>query len=284
MSETLSTKQIVFIGAGSMAEAIIRGLLHNEKVAARQILALNHSNLDQLRQLQSNYNIQVGTISDTAAETLRQADILILAMKPKDAGIALANLRNIVHEKQLIISIIAGLSLHTIKRLLQSNAPIVRTMPNTSCTIGMGSTGISFADEVTDQQQLIACEIFASIGQATIVKEELLDIVTGVSGCGPAYVYYLMEAMIAGGIQGGLNAEEARQLTIQTVLGAASMVTATGESPSTLRQKVTSPNGATQAALDTLNQYNFSSAVEKAVLRAAERSQELGEMIAAKHS
>src|SRR5690242_16911887 len=112
------------------------------------------------------------------------------------------------------------------------------------------------------------------------VPEAQLDILTGLSGCDPAYVYYLMEAMISGGIQGGLSADIAHQLTVQTVLGAASMVKNTAESPTLLRKKVTSPNGATQAALETMDRFRFAEGVEHAVLRAAERSRELGEMIA----
>jgi len=123
-------------------------------------------------------------------------------------------------------------------------------------------------------------EMFRSIGEVNIVGEELLDIVTGVSGSGPAYVYYLMEAMIRGGVEGGLTPETARQLTVQTVLGAAQMVKMTGEDPQMLRQKVTSPNGTTQAALETLDKSRVQEALVKAVLRAAERARELGDEIA----
>jgi pyrroline-5-carboxylate reductase len=281
MPDTLYTKRIVFLGAGSITEAIIRGLLKTEKILAHNVHALNRSNQEKLNQLQSQYNIQVGFIHELASDFIQNADIIVLAMKPKDAGQAIIELKQHLNMKQLLVSVIAGLSIGTIESLLEQPFPIVRTMPNTSCTIGLGSTGISFSSAVNLNQRKIAIEIFSSVGEVLEVNEAQLDIVTGVSGCGPAYVYYLMEAMISGGVLGGLTAEMARQLTVQTVLGAASMVKITEENPAALRKKVTSPNGATLAAIETMDRHSFSEGIEKAVLRASERAQELGEMIAA---
>jgi pyrroline-5-carboxylate reductase len=281
MPHILSTKKIIFIGAGSMAEAIIRGLLQKEKVNSTHILALNRSNQNKLNQLQSQYNIQVGSITELSSKLLQSADIIVLAMKPIDAAQAIIQLKHMLHSNQLLISLVAGLSIQTIEALLSLPFPIARTMPNTSCSIGLGSTGLTFSESTNINQQKLAIEIFASVGEVFVVEEAQIDILTGLSGCGPAYVYYLMEAMISGGIQGGLSAEMARDLTVQTVLGAASMVKATETAPAILRKNVTSPNGATQAALETMDQFHFSEGVEKAVLRASERANELGAMIAA---
>jgi pyrroline-5-carboxylate reductase len=280
MLEILNTKKIIFIGAGSMAEAIIRGLLLKEMLEPASILALNRSNQEQLNKLQAQYKIRVGSIGELAPETLQAADIVVLAVKPKDAAQAITKLQHTLRPHQLLISLIAGLSIQTIEALLQHPTPIARTMPNTSSSIGLGSTGITFSQSTQVDQQKLATDIFASVGEVFVVEEAQIDILTGVSGCGPAYVYYLMEAMIAGGIQGGLSAEMARDLTVQTVLGAASMVKATEINPAILRKNVTSPNGATQAGLETMDRYNFTEGVEKAVLRASERSNELGAMIA----
>jgi pyrroline-5-carboxylate reductase len=156
---------------------------------------------------------------------------------------------------------------------------IVRTMPNTSSTIGLGATGISFSSTVSNGQRLLAETMFQSIGLTAVVEEPLLDAVTGVSGSGPAYVYYLMEAMIEAGLSLGLSEEAARELTVQTVLGAAHMVKATNENPAELRRKVTSPNGTTQAAIETLDAHSFSQAVVRAIGRAAERAGEMGDEI-----
>jgi pyrroline-5-carboxylate reductase len=281
MPDNLSTKQIVFLGAGSMAEAIIRGLLQKEKVAARQIYAVNRSNTEKLQQLASRYRIQVGSMDGLSPEILHDANIIVLAMKPKDAAQAITRLKPFLNPEQLLISVIAGLSIGTMTSMLQQEFPIVRTMPNTSSTIGLGATGISFSLNTTAEQQKMAYDIFSSFGEVFIVEEAKLDILTGVSGCGPAYVYYLMEAIISGGIQGGLSEEMSRRLTVQTVLGAASMVKVTEEDPAILRKNVTSPNGATQAAIETMDRYQFTEGIEKAVLRGAERAQELGAMVAA---
>ncbi|MEX2460357.1 MAG: pyrroline-5-carboxylate reductase [Paenibacillaceae bacterium] len=281
MPTILNTKKVVFIGAGSMAEAIIRGLLQKEKIEPSSILALNRSNQDKLNLLKDQYKIHVGSIGELAPETLQAADIVVLAMKPKDAAQAITLLQHILLPNQLLISLIAGLSIQTIEALLQHPFPIARTMPNTSSSIGSGSTGITFSESTHPDQQKLAIEIFGSVGEVFVVEEAQLDILTGVSGCGPAYVYYLMEAMITGGIQGGLSAEMARDLTVQTVLGAALMVKATESDPAILRRNVTSPNGATQAALETMDRYNFTEGVTNAVLRASERANELGAMIAA---
>jgi pyrroline-5-carboxylate reductase len=153
-------------------------------------------------------------------------------------------------------------------------------MPNTSSNIGLGATGISFSSDVSESQRKAALDIFSSVGIVCAVEESRLDIITGVSGSGPAYVYYLIESMVKAGMEGGLTADQARDLTIQTVLGAAQMVKMTKEEPEILRKKVTSPGGTTEAAIAKLDEYAYSEAVQKAVLRAAERAGELGIMLA----
>lgn len=280
MSDSLRSQSLVFIGAGSMAEAIVRGLIEQNKALPDHITLHNRNNTERLSRLNSRYGVQVVSDHDLKKESIRNADILVLAMKPKDIGSALAQIREDVNEQQFIVSVAAGVSIATIERLLERRVPIARTMPNTSSTIGLGATGISFSDNIKPEQKALAVEIFESIGIVSEVAEPLLDTVTGVSGSGPAYIYFMMEAMIAGGMKGGLSKEEAHKLTVQTVLGAAQMVKLTGEDPAELRTKVTSPNGTTQAALDLLRSCSFPEAVEKAVLRAAERAREIGAAIA----
>jgi pyrroline-5-carboxylate reductase len=277
MSYTLSDSKITFVGAGSMAEAIVRGLVSVQPDSAANVYVTNRSNTAQLEKLHELYGVQYVTDPADKNKVVQNADIVILAFKPKDAVEGLIGLKSYLRKEQLIVSVIAGLSMATIEAILGvSGQPIVRTMPNTSSTIGLGATGLSFSAAVTEEQRQLALEMFETTGIVSVVKESLLDIVTGVSGSGPAYIYYMMEAMIAGGVQGGLSPEEARRLTVQTVLGAAQMVETTGEDPADLRRKVTSPNGTTQAALEKLASYEFETAVSQAVLRAAERASEIG--------
>lgn len=225
MSNTLASINIAFIGAGSMAEAVIRGLIDKGGVQGERIFVANRSNAARLQELQQTYGIRYTQDEAAKEQAIRQADVVVIAFKPKDAAEGVRLLRGLLNERQLLVSVIAGLSIETISGLLENpRMPVVRTMPNTSSTIGLGATGISFSAAVNAEQRQIATDMFRSTGIVSIVDEPLLDTVTGLSGSGPAYIYFMMEAMIEGGVQGGLNREEARRLTVQTVLGAARMV------------------------------------------------------------
>lgn len=275
-NQSLTASKICFYGAGSMAEAIVRGLIHKQVASPDHIAMLNRSSQERLVYLSDRYGVMTGNHEESKRLYLQGASIIVLAMKPKDAGEALTQLGPLLQEGQLIISMVAGLSIATIQALLGVNAPIARTMPNTSCSIGQGATGISFSEEVTEAERAQTLSMFEAVGTVSVIPEEQMEILTGISGCGPAYIYYMMEAMIAAGIDGGLTPEQARDLTVQTVLGAACMMTETGEEPSKLRADITSPNGSTQAALEVLNQGRFLELVQAAVHRATERSHEMG--------
>lgn len=279
---SLATAQITFLGAGSMAEAIIRGIIAQNKVSPDQIFAINNSNEQRLDELHTLYGIHTSSMKgnlELAHQRIQQADIVVLAMKPKDAASGLAAVQHILTDDQLLVSVIAGISITTLHAILGRPLPIVRTMPNTPSSIGMGSTGMCFSEQVEESQRLIAREMFEAIGQVVVVEESKIDLVTGLSGSGPAYVYYFIEALIQGGVQGGLDPETAKQLAVQTVIGAAGMVRTTGEDPAELRRKVTSPNGTTQAALEFMDQHQFLDTVAGAVRRSAERAQEIGEQL-----
>ncbi|WNR42395.1 pyrroline-5-carboxylate reductase [Paenibacillus roseipurpureus] len=280
LSITLSQAKIAFVGAGSMAEAIVRGLIQTEVANPQHIYMMNRANQDRLAFLRSEYGLHASCDPATKEAYLREADVVVLCMKPKDVESAFAELQPMLHEKQLLISVIAGLSIEKAERLLQVGLPIVRTMPNTSSTIGLGATGMSFSSKVNDTFKQLAIQMFEAVGTVTIIEEDKLEVLTGVSGSGPAYVYYFMEALIKAGIEGGLTEEDARQLTLQTVLGAAHMVKITKEDPAELRRKVTSPNGATQASIEALDRFKFTEAVAQAVFHSAARAKEMGEQIA----
>ncbi|WP_138751001.1 pyrroline-5-carboxylate reductase [Paenibacillus sinopodophylli] len=276
---SLDSLQLCFYGAGSMAEAIVRGIINKELVQASRVSMLNRQNADRLTELNDRYGIQTILQGKENEAYLREADILFLAMKPKDAAEAIASIKHLISPNQLVISVIAGLSIQAIEKLLGDQVAVVRAMPNTSSTIGLGATGISYSDKVSKQQQLLTEAIFNSVGISTVVDESLQQAVTGVSGSGPAYVYYFMESMIESAISLGFSEEAAKELVVQTVLGAAEMVRHTGEEPAELRRKVTSPNGTTQAALELMAENDFAGTIQKGVHRSAERAGELGAAI-----
>ncbi|SFS61542.1 pyrroline-5-carboxylate reductase [Paenibacillus sp. BC26] len=276
VSTAIGSLKMCFYGAGSIAEAMVRGLLDRGLTEPGRISMMNRQNAARMEELAARYGVNTSSLDAEKAVMLQEADIVFLMMKPKDAAEAISQVRDLLHPGQLVISVIAGMTIRTLETLLGKPMPIVRTMPNTSSTIGLGATGISFSASVSGNQRDLAETMFQAVGLTAVVEEKLLEVVTGLSGSGPAYVYYLMEAMIVAGSELGLTEEAARELTVQTVLGAAHMVKATGENPADLRRKVTSPNGTTQAAIEKLDANHFSQAVISAIARAAERAAEMG--------
>lgn len=272
----IASMQICFYGAGSMAEAIARGLIHEKLVAPTKISMLNRSNADRLNELQERYGVQTVLQGSSNEAYLREADIIFLAMKPKDAAEAITAIAPLLSSNQLIVSVIAGLSIASLEKLIGPKQPIVRTMPNTSSTIGLGATGISYSKHVSSQQRLVTEAMFQSIGMNAVVDESLQNAIVGVSGSGPAYVYFVMEAMLKAAGDLGLEPGIAKELVVQTVLGAAQMVKETGESPEELRRKVTSPNGTTHAAIELMTQNGLPEAIIKGMLRSSERAAEIG--------
>ncbi|MHA7963455.1 pyrroline-5-carboxylate reductase [Paenibacillus sp. CAU 1782] len=275
-SDAISSLNVCFYGAGSMSEAILRGMLQKKLLAPQRVSMLNRSGGERLAELKRLYDVTTLLDGSTKEELLGKADIIFLAMKPKDAAEALVQLNGLLSPKTLIISVIAGLSIETMSFLLGGNQPIVRCMPNTSSTIGLGATGISYSSSVSQEQREITETIFSSFGIHAVVDENLQGAITGLSGSGPAYVYYFMEAMIEAASQLGIERETAHHLILQTVTGAAEMVRLTGEKPEDLRRKVTSPGGTTQAAIEVLSQQDWSGTFIKAMFRAAERAGEMG--------
>jgi len=272
---------IFFLGAGSMAEALIRGITGSGLLPPERVTAANRSNAERLRELSAKYGIRAAFSEEEKIEALVRAEVVVLGMKPKDAAEAIVSLRPHLAPRQLVVSVIAGLSTGVIQNLLGRRQPVARTMPNTSSQIGLGAAGIAFSPEVGGEDRERVLALFRAVGLAAVVEEELLDAVTAVSGSGPAYIYYMMEAMMEAAGRLGLSPDAARELVVQTVRGAAETVRLTGEEPAELRRRVTSPGGTTQAAIETLERMGFREAVIRAMERAAERAGELGAAIAA---
>lgn len=265
--------KISFIGAGSMAEAIIAGLINKRVVNAEQIYVTNKENEARLNELKQAFNVV--SLTDKEA-VIKGADAVIIATKPYDVVDALHDIKDYIEEDQLVISVVAGISTNLIEQTLNKNVPVIRTMPNTSATIGYSATAMTKGTYATDDHVQIAKRLFEAIGTVSIIEEEKMHIVTALSGSGPAYIYYLVEAMQAVAKEEGLDENIAKELITQTVIGAGNMLQETNVKASTLRENVTSPNGTTEAGLNTLKKYNFKEAVQRCVKSAKRRSIELG--------
>lgn len=268
---------IGFIGAGNMADAMIRGIVGQHVLPADAIWATNRSNRERLYGLAARYAVRV---TPTKPPLLDASQVLILAVKPKDVREVLDEITGRVRPEQLVISVAAGIPLNMIERALPGIS-VIRAMPNTSAAVQASATALAPGTLTTDEDLHVATEIFQAVGDTITVTEDVLDVVTGLSGSGPAYVYRLTEAMIHAGTELGLPVDLARRLAVQTLIGAARMLAESAEDPAELRRRVTSPGGTTMAALRVLEDRGFAQAVRDAVHRAAERARELAKEHAA---
>lgn len=274
----LQGKTIGFLGAGSMAEALMRGLLIEGVVRPDQVLVTNRSNRERLSSLSRQFGVGFASAKEGL---VRESDILVLACKPKDVAGLLAEVGGATRPGQILLSVAAGVSTAFLASAVSEGVQVVRAMPNTSCQVGESATAICLGPGAGDEARAVAHAILGAVGRVFEVSEPLIDAVTGLSGSGPAYVYLMIESLVEAGRSVGLPEAVARELAVQTLKGAAKMLDETGEDPAQLRQKVTSPGGTTMAGLDELNRSGFPQAVVRAVARATERSRELGAMVAA---
>lgn len=262
---------IVFVGAGSMAEAIIAGMVKQEVIHPKRLFVMNKGDNQRLFYLQRKYGV---SIVCEQKDALTKADLVVLATKPQDIHQAMLDISAFLNKSSAVLSVIAGVSMDTIEKGLGSR-PIARAMPNTSATIGKSATGIAFNQAVEQVLQTQLLTLLEAIGLVQVVEEQDLHTVTALSGSGPAYVYYLVEAFEEAVIEKGLSQEVARALIIQTLEGATSMLKETKEEPATLRENVTSPNGTTAAGIQVLADGKFKSLIAGCINQASERSKQL---------
>ena len=268
-------RTIGFIGAGNMAEALIAGLLHTNRLSSSQLMA---SDIDgtRLTRLHQTYKIEMAVTNRGVAE---RADILVLAVEPQVLEEVLSDIAGVVRDKTLIISVAAGYPIARIAGHLSGATRIVRSMPNTPSLIREGITALAYDERLSENDAAAARTLFESIGKVVRVDERALNAVTGLSGSGPAYVYMMIEALADGGVKMGLPRETAQLLAAQTVSGAARMVLESREHPGTLKDRVASPGGTTIAGLHELERGCLRATLISAVEAATQRSSELGTAI-----
>lgn len=266
------SKRIAFIGAGQMAEAMIRGII-NIGLRLPEHIVVSDIRPERPQELARGLDV---VPADSNAEAAQVAEIVFLAVKPRDVKEALLSIAPILDERHLLISIAAGVSLKTIESPLKQGVRCFRTMPNTPATVGAGATAISGGTWVNEADIREVKVLFQAVGSVVEVPERLLDAVTGLSGSGPAYIFTVIEALADAGVQQGLPRATSQVLAAQTVYGAAKLVLESGVHPATLRDQVVSPAGTTIAGLAALEAKGLRSAFMEAVAAATRRAKELG--------
>jgi pyrroline-5-carboxylate reductase len=265
--------KLAIIGGGKMGEALVGGLTHSGWAEPGDII------LCEIHEERRSYLAKTYGISVTAdpAEAVRDAGTVLLAVKPQDMEGVLDAIGGVVSSDHLLMTIAAGIPISFYEARLQPNVPVVRAMPNTPALLREGAAAIAGGTHTTQAHMAHADEILSTVCKIVHLPERYLDAVTGVSGTGPAYVFFLAEALIEAAVGVGLPRDVATELTVQTLVGAARMLRETGRHPVELREDVTSPGGTTVAAMRVLERAGVRSAFLDAVRAATERSAELAE-------
>ncbi len=264
--------KIAFIGGGNMAEAMLSAILDKSLSTAKNI-SVSDINEARLAYLRQKYSVHV-TANNLKA--LERGDVVILAIKPQNLAGVMTEVGGRLKSAQLVLSIIAGKSIATLRRGLKHDA-IVRAMPNTPAQVGQGMTVWTVTNEVTEPQKAQAGAILGAMGKEIyVVDEKYIDMATAVSGSGPAYVFLFMESLINAAVAVGLPPELARELVLQTVVGSGNFARKSGGELNELRRRVTSPGGTTAEAIKVLEEGRLAKLVRQAVAAAYDKARELG--------
>lgn len=266
-------KKIAFLGAGNMAAALIRGII-DAKISKPEDITISDIDKEKLKIKSEKLKVKAAKDNCKAA---REAEIIILAVKPKDMKGLLGEIKESLDSKKLIISIAAGITTSYIEKILKKKTPVIRVMPNTPVAVKEGASAFSIGKYVSQEEEEIAKSIFRAVGKVVKVEENLMDAVTALSGSGPAYIFYIIASLVEAAVSLGLDKKTATTLTTQTVLGSAKLLQETGEEPATLKEKVTSKGGTTEAALLVLDEEKLKETLDKALKAAAKRSKELSQ-------
>ena len=263
--------QLAIIGAGVMGETLLSGLIRAGRPVAD--LMVGEKRPERARELEERYGVAVvGNV-----EAARTADTLALVVKPQDMDDLLGEIAQVVRPGQLVVSLAAGITTEFLESRLPEGVAVVRVMPNTPALVDEGMAAISRGSHCDEEHLLEAEALMASIGRVIRVPERQQDAVTAISGSGPAYIFFVVEAMIEAGVHLGLPRATAAELVVQTVVGSAKLLRETGEHPTVLREQVTSPGGTTAAAVRQLEDHKVRAAFLTALEAARDRSRALAE-------
>jgi pyrroline-5-carboxylate reductase len=267
----LKDKKIVFIGAGNMAEALIKGILKAKLMNKQRIMATDIKK-ERLKYIKKETGI---TSLFNSREAIEKADFVVFSVKPQVLDSVLGEIGNYLLPHQLVISIIAGITTTYIEKKINNRVPLIRVMPNIAVLVREGMSAFCLGKYVQINHEKIVEEIFGSVGKVIKCQEKEMDAITALSGSGPAYFFYLLEILIRAGREMKLSAEMARTLSEQTILGAINLVKETKIEPAKMRERVTSPGGTTQQALEYLEKKYFAGILIEAIKKAKKRAEEL---------
>jgi pyrroline-5-carboxylate reductase len=271
----LFNKNITFIGSGNMGEALLGGLLKAKLTNPKNIVATDILE-ERLRQIAEKWRVIVMTDNRQA---IAGADIIVLCVKPQTVSEILREIKDDVREDQLIISILAGITTGTISQFIGKKNPVIRVMPNIPAVVDEGASGLCLGEFAQDIHKELAVAIFQAVGMVEIVAESQMDVITGLSGSGPAYVYMIIEALTDGGVMMGLARNVAARLATQMVLGSAKLVRETGIHPAILKDQVTTPGGTAISAINELEAHGLRPMLIRAVEVATNKSRELSRFL-----
>lgn len=276
----LLTRKIAIIGSGNMGEALLGGLLKAKLTNPENVITTDIRS-ERLEFIRGKWSVQT---TDDNVKAVSFADIIILCVKPQTIGHLLQEIKPVVREEQLVISILAGITTATINSVLGKNNPVIRAMPNIPAVIDEGAAGICMGKFAGEEHKEIAVRIFKSVGKVEIVLESQMDVITALSGSGPAYIYMIIEALTDGGVMMGLPRDVATRLATQTVLGSAKLVRETGIHPAVLKDQVTTPGGTTICAIKELETHGLRPMLIRAVEVATNKSKELSHVLEKIHN
>lgn len=262
--------KIGFLGAGAMGGAILSGAISSGVVEPKDVYVHDVS-----AEINEKYSAMGCNITENNKELGEKVDILLSCVKPQYAAAALSELEDTLDGKAMI-SIMAGLTTETIRKMTGGNFRLLRLMPNTPAMVGMGAFAMDSGNDLTAEEKEFAQKLFESIGIVEWMNEDLIDTACGLSGAGPAYIYLVIEALADGGVAKGLPRKTAQNLAAQTVMGAAKMVLETGLHPGFLKDQVCSPGGNTIVGIKTLEEHGVRGAFIDTVMKSTERTKELG--------
>jgi pyrroline-5-carboxylate reductase len=265
-----STDVVAILGGGKIGEALLSGLLRGERVAADLLVSEKHP--ERAAYLAEKHGVKALSVAEAAAA----ARTLVIAVKPQDIDPLLAELHDVITTDHLVVSVAAGITTAHIERALPPGVAVVRCMPNTPALVDEAMTAVAPGVHADEAHLAIAESLLAAVGRVVRVPESQLDAVTALSGSGPAYFFFLVEAMIDAGILLGLPRALSAELIVQTAIGSAVMLRDSGEHPVQLREAVTSPGGTTIAAIRQLEIHGVRAALLAAIEAAWLRSRELG--------